>query len=110
MGIILLIVSWMMFLFSLIDGADVPGVPDDRKLKTKISRGSGVGVIPFGYIVLVLIAFALFVFLMGLALFYKRETGIFGIYSNYLKAKKKPFNIEGSIRGKEKTLFLSTPY
>ncbi|KAG8198451.1 hypothetical protein JTE90_022187 [Oedothorax gibbosus] len=69
-------------------GDDRRGVPDARDLKLKISRGSGMGIISFGYILVVLLAFALFVVVMVLIIYYKREE---------------------TLRNQERTLFLS-PY
>ncbi|GFT87577.1 hypothetical protein NPIL_88111 [Nephila pilipes] len=65
----------------------VAGIPDSRQLKPKISRGSGTGVISFGYAVIALLAFVFFIGVFIMIIFYKRERGI---------------------RNKEKTLFLTT--
>ncbi|CAL1288245.1 unnamed protein product [Larinioides sclopetarius] len=51
----------------------IPGVPDDRKMKVRISRGSGMGMIHPGYILLVLLAFAAFVGIAWLIAVYKKE-------------------------------------
>ncbi|KAF8786110.1 hypothetical protein HNY73_007872 [Argiope bruennichi] len=51
----------------------IPGVPDPRNLKVKISRGSGMGPIHPGYALLVLLAFAFFVVVFWMILFYKRQ-------------------------------------
>ncbi|GFQ95697.1 hypothetical protein TNCT_96951 [Trichonephila clavata] len=65
----------------------VAGVPDSRQLKPKISRGSGTGVISFGYAVVVLLAFVFFIGVFIMIVYYKRAKGI---------------------RNKEKTLFLTS--
>lgn len=63
-------------LFAITQAYTIPGVPDERDIHVKISRGSGTGLISFGYAVVVLIALALFIFLIGLILCYKRDRGI----------------------------------
>ncbi|GIX72268.1 hypothetical protein CEXT_228671 [Caerostris extrusa] len=51
----------------------IPGIPDKREMKFKISRNSGMGPIHPGYILLALLAFTFFVIIMGMVICYKRD-------------------------------------